>query len=87
MEPMIGCTINPVTGPAKPENRHVSRACAEVGVDPAHVGELETPAKLNPEEPETHVEDLPETKSRFVHGDSPSPLDVPAQRSGDGALG
>src|SRR6185312_4068452 len=38
-----------------------------VFVDRAHVGELQTPAKLNAKEPETHVPDLPEAQSWFLH--------------------
>jgi hypothetical protein len=44
---------------SKPKQWHVVRAGAEVGIDAAHIRELQTPAKLDSHESETHVPHLP----------------------------
>ena len=51
----------------------------QILVDRTHVGDLQTPAKLNAKEAETHVPDLPETQDVvccivILH----SPLSVPS---------
>src|SRR5205085_11089159 len=53
-------------GPREPEQRDIGLLRAEVGVDGAHVGELQAPAELYAEEPEAHVPDLPEAQTRFL---------------------
>ena len=52
---------------SEPEIRELAFLGVQVFVDRAHVGELQTPAKLNSEEPETHVPDLPEAQAWFLH--------------------
>ena len=54
------------TGETKDRDR--VRLGTELCVDGAHVGELKPEAKLDAEEPEAHVPDLPKTETRFVHG-------------------
>src|SRR5262249_3976730 len=44
----------------EPENRNLVRLGAEVLVDGAHVGHLQSPAELDAQEAEAHVPDLPE---------------------------
>ena len=50
-----------------PEDGQFALFGAEVLVDRAHVGHLQAPAELDAHEPETHVPDLPEGKTRFIH--------------------
>src|SRR6185295_11334047 len=40
---------------------------AQIRIDAAHVGELQTPAELYTQEPKAHVPYLPETQTRFAH--------------------
>src|SRR6185503_4207328 len=51
----------------EPKNRQSVGICTELFVDAAHIAELQTPAKLNPEKSETHVPDLPEAQAWFIH--------------------
>src|ERR1041384_3776139 len=51
----------------KPKNRYSIRVGAEVGIDRAHVGELQSPAELNAQEPEAQVPNLPVTQTWFFH--------------------
>ncbi len=52
----------------EPENRNLLGPCAKVFVNGAHVRHLQPPAKLNPQEPEAHVPDLPKAEPGLVHG-------------------
>ena len=54
-------------GGGEPKEGNGAFLGAEVLVDGAHIRHLEAPAELDPEEPETHVPDLPEGKVWFVH--------------------
>ena len=54
---------------SQPEDRNLVGAGAQVFVDGAHVGHLESPAKLNAEESEAHVPDLPEGFGGLFHVD------------------
>src|ERR1044071_9448578 len=57
----------------------------QVLVNRAHVRELQAPAKLNSEEAETHVPDLPEAQAWFVHADHLL-LNIAAERFGSFTL-
>src|SRR6185369_18059721 len=52
---------------SEPEIRKRAFLGVQVLVNRAHVGELQTPAKLNAEKSETHVPDLPEAQAWFLH--------------------
>src|SRR5712692_990772 len=64
---MIGCTIDPVSGAASQRNRNLIGPGAQVFVDGTHVRHLQPPAKLDAEETEAHVPNLPERAWWFVH--------------------
>src|SRR6185437_7485333 len=50
----------PRKGRGEPEDGNLVGTSAQVFIDGAHVGHLQSPAKLNAEESEAHVPDLPE---------------------------
>src|SRR5262249_30056820 len=52
---------------SEPKIRKQAFLGVQVFVNRAHVRELQAPAKLNAKEPETHVPDLPEAQSWFLH--------------------
>ena len=52
----------------EPENWNLIGSRPQVFVDGAHVRHLQSPAKLDAEETEAHVPDLPEGSWRLVHG-------------------
>src|SRR5258708_18237202 len=52
---------------SQPQNRDLVGTRSKVFVDGAHVRHLQSPAELDPEEPEAHVPDLPESQPGFVH--------------------
>ncbi len=54
----------------QPKNRNLIGPRAQVFVDGAHIGHLQSPAKLDAEEAEAHVPDLPKGAGRLVHADS-----------------
>src|SRR5208337_3122123 len=68
-------------GRRQPKDWDLVGAGAQVFVNGAHVRHLEAPAKLNAEEPKTHVPDLPETQPRLSHGVHSRT----ANRTGDGS--
>ena len=57
----------PVSGAASHRIGILIGAGAQVFVDGAHVGHLQSPAKLNAEEAEAHVPDLPISFARLLH--------------------
>ena len=73
----------------QPQDRDLVGARAQIFVDGAHVGHLQSPAKLNAEEPETHVPDLPEALSVVFASLRRIPLPelaIPASESSDTVL-
>jgi len=52
----------------QPENRNLIGPGAQVFVDGTHVRHLQPPAKLDAEETEAHVPNLPERAWWLVHG-------------------
>ena len=55
-------------GSGQPQYGNLICARAQVFVDGAHVGHLQSPAELDAEETKAHVPDLPEISGRLMHG-------------------
>src|SRR5262249_8326645 len=70
--PVTGITNNRLNQQSRewrsqPQHCQLGFFGAEVLVNGAHVGHLQAPAKLDPEEAEAHVPDLPEGQARLLH--------------------